>query len=83
MLHSSYLQAARQALLLNLLRVIASSVRFLYSTAISSFLAMNKYHMLRGLMDFAMLASRVISSHNCNMTVFEVLHYLNLGGFLV
>lgn len=82
-LHGSYLQTAQGALLLNLLTVIACYVRFLYSTAISSFLAINKYHMLRGLMDFAVLASRVISSHNCKMAMFEVLHCLNLWGFLL
>lgn len=34
-------------------------------------------------MDFAVLASRVISSHNCKMAMFEVLHCLNLWGFLL
>lgn len=32
-------------------------------------------------MDFAVLASLVISSRNCKMAMFEILHCLNLWGF--
>lgn len=71
MLNNSYLWTAQQAFLLNLLRVIVHYFCFLYSTGISSFLAINRYHMLKGLMGFTVLLSDIIGSHNYTNCGFE------------
>lgn len=72
-MNRSYLWTAPQAFLLNPLRVIVHYFCFLCSTGIFSLLAINRYHMLKGLMGFTVLVSDVIGSWNCKREMFEAL----------
>lgn len=73
MLNTSYLWTAQQAFLLNLLRVIVHYFCFPCSNDISSFLAINRYHMLKELMGFTVVISDVIDSQNCKTATFKVI----------
>lgn len=81
MLTNNYLWTAQQAFLLNLLKVIVHYFCFLYSTDVSSFLAINRYHMFKRLMGFTVLVSDVIGSQNCKTAMFESTTLHKLCGF--